>query len=91
MTLSTIEVEYACQATKKAVWIWRLLNQLGFTQNKPTIIHTYIQGNLIVIKNHIHHNRTKHIDIQHHYVRDMVVAKEVKFLCCPHQACGLTF
>jgi hypothetical protein len=31
------------------------------------------------MKNPIHHKRTKHIDIQHHYVREMVAANEVAF------------
>lgn len=31
MALST------CQATKEIIWIQNLLNELGFTQNKPTI------------------------------------------------------
>jgi hypothetical protein len=34
------------------------------------------------MKNHVHHKRTKHIDIQHNYVREMVAANEVAFEYC---------
>jgi hypothetical protein len=52
-----------------------------------TRIHTkqtYNPRSLILIKNHVHHNLTKHIDIQQHYVRDIVVAKEIDFLILPN-------
>jgi len=31
------------------------------------------------MRNPIHHKSTKHIDIQHHYAREMVIANEVAF------------
>jgi hypothetical protein len=34
------------------------------------------------MKNLIHHKSTKHIDIHHNYVREMVIANEVTFECC---------
>jgi hypothetical protein len=33
------------------------------------------------MKNPIHHKSTKHIDIQHNYVKEMVIANEVAFEC----------
>jgi hypothetical protein len=37
------------------------------------------QGSIILIKNPIHYNRTKHIDIRHHCIRKVVVACEIEF------------
>jgi hypothetical protein len=34
------------------------------------------------MKNPIHHKSTKHIDIPHHYAREMVIANEVAFEYC---------
>jgi hypothetical protein len=68
------------QATRKVVWSRRLLNELGFAQKEPTMIHIDSQGNITLIKNHVHHNKTKHIDIQHHYVRNVVVARKMLFV-----------
>ena len=43
----------------------------------------YNQGAIELAKNAKHHNRTKHIDICHHFVREQVVSKEIKFIYCP--------
>jgi hypothetical protein len=40
---------------------------------------------LALIKNPVHHQRTKHIDIIHHAVRERVVRGEVMFEFCPTQ------
>ncbi len=37
----------------------------------------------ILTKNPIHHIRTKHIDVQHHFVREQVENGEVRFEYCP--------
>jgi hypothetical protein len=38
--LFTIEVEYMVvnQATKKIMWLWKLLSELRFMQNEPIMI-----------------------------------------------------
>lgn len=78
MALSTTETKYIAisKATKKTMWLWNLLNELGFAQNEYIVIHI---DNQVPIKNLIHHKKTKHIDIQHHYKRYMVVVKEMQF------------
>jgi hypothetical protein len=45
MALSTTETKYMAisKATRKAMWLWNLLNELGFTQNESTVIHIYNQ------------------------------------------------
>ena len=35
-----------------------------------------------VAKNSIHHARTKHIDIQHHFVREKIESQEVEIIYC---------
>lgn len=47
-----------------------------------TIIFNDNQGNLALIKNLVHHKRTKHMDIQHHFVKEMMKAKAVSFQYC---------
>jgi hypothetical protein len=43
------------------------------------------QSALALIKNPVHYQRTKHIDIIHHAVRERVVRGEVMFEFCPTQ------
>ena len=35
------------------------------------------QSEIFLAKNHAYHSKTKHIDVQYHFVRDMVQAKRV--------------
>ena len=35
------------------------------------------QSAILLAKNHAYHSKTKHIDVQYHFVRDMVEAKRV--------------
>jgi hypothetical protein len=80
VALSSVEAEYmaATQATREAVWWRAFLSELGMpSTNTTTIIHSDSQGAIALSKNPEHHKRTKHIDIQHHYVREQVAAGSV--------------
>lgn len=52
--------------------------ELGFAQLSATTIYEDNQSCIALAKNPVHHARTKHIDIQHHFVREKVEAGEVK-------------
>jgi hypothetical protein len=60
------------QATKEAVWLRSLLTELHVnrSQTQATIIFGDNQGAIALAKNPQFHARTKHIDIQHHFVRE---------------------
>lgn len=64
-------------AIREAMWLRKLLEELGFPQKDATIIFSDNQGSLTLIKNLIHHKRIKHINIQHHFVKEMTNAKKV--------------
>lgn len=70
MALSSTEAEYIAltQATKEAIWLRFLLEELGFKQEGTTRIHEDNQSAIAIAKNPIQHARTKHIDIQYHFV-----------------------
>ena len=77
VALSTCEAEYIGQtnAAKEAIWLRRLLDEIQpKTANQPraTIIYCDNQGAIALAKNPQFHARTKHIDIQHHFVREKV-------------------
>ena len=83
VALSTCEAEYIgqTQATKEAVWLRGLLSQLNANDqshaSKTVVIYCDNQGAMTLAKNPQFHARTKHIDIQHHYVREQVTAGNV--------------
>ena len=74
MALSTAEVEYiaASMASCEAVWLRNLFSELfGFTLD-TTVILCDNQSGIRLSENPVFHDRSKHIDIRYHYIRDMV-------------------
>ena len=67
------------QATKEAIWWNQLLSGLKFKVPKPIDIRSDSQGAIALSKNPMLHSRTKHIDIQHHFVREQVELDTVQF------------
>jgi hypothetical protein len=59
------------QATKEAIWITKLMMDLGYMEEKKMmVIQCDNQGAISLTKNLTHHARTKHIDVQYHFVRE---------------------
>ncbi|KAH9685484.1 hypothetical protein KPL70_013981 [Citrus sinensis] len=73
VALSTTEAEYmaATQACKEAIWIQRLLEELGHKQQKIPVFCDS-QSALHIARNPAFHSRTKHIGVQYHFVREVV-------------------
>lgn len=84
VALSTTEAEYMAltQCTKEAVWLKRLLCDLHYHQVGPIEILEDNQGCMALAKNPVSHARTKHIDIQHHFIREKVQSGEVELRYC---------
>jgi hypothetical protein len=72
VALSSVEAEYMAisLATQEAVWLRLVLEELGFAQGEATRLLVDNQGAIALARNSVHHQRTKHIDIRHHYVRE---------------------
>ena len=73
VALSTTEAEYmaATQACKEAIWIKRLMDELGHKQEK-IVLFCDSQSALHIARNPAFHSRTKHIGVQYHFVREVV-------------------
>lgn len=87
IALSTTEAEYMATShcTKEAIWLRKLLADVGFTQEGATSIMCDNQGCIALAKNPTNHSRTKHIDIQHHFIRERVESGEIGLTYCPTQ------
>jgi hypothetical protein len=74
IALSSTEAEYVAlsEAGREACWLRNLYGELGFPQGAPTIIKGDNEGSVILTKNPQFHQRSKHIAIRHHWVRDLV-------------------
>eukprot|EP00253_Pinus_taeda_P017380 PITA_17380 len=78
VALSTSEAEYmaATHASKEAVWLQRLCSSMGLVQGAIRI-DCDSQSAIFLAKNPAYHSKTKHIDVQYHFVRDMIEDKKV--------------
>ena len=78
VALSTIEVEYmeTTHESKEAVWLQRLFLGIGLVQ-EVVRIDCDSQSETFIVKNPDYHSKTKQIDIQYHFVRDMLEENKV--------------
>jgi len=66
----------ATHASKEAVWLQRLCSSMGLVQ-EAIRIYGDNQSAIFLAKNPAYHSKTKHIDVQYHFVRDMIEEKKV--------------
>lgn len=85
VALSTAEAEYMslAEAVQEALYLRQLLHELGYTQTEPTTIFIDNQSAIKIAENPVQHQRTKHIDIKHHLVRDNIQNKHITLKYLP--------
>ena len=59
-------------ALKEQIWLLRFLREIGYDISNQNIVYIDNQGAIALAHNPEHHARTKHIDIQYHFVRNCV-------------------
>jgi hypothetical protein len=74
VALSTAEAEYAAavHATKQVLWVRNLYQELGLPTDTPSIVQSDNQAAIAISHHPEFHARTKHIDIDMHFLRDHV-------------------
>jgi len=79
VSTSTSESEYVAvsEAAKEAVWLRGMLEELGCRQPQ-TSLHGDNQGSIHLANRPAIHSRTKHIDIRHHLIRELIERGIVK-------------
>ena len=59
-----------------------MLKHLGFPQENSTYIYIDNRSAIALAKNPVYHERSKHIDTCHHFIREHVKNKEVELISC---------
>ena len=74
VALSTYEAEYVAAATTacQVVSLRRLLGELTGVEAHPPVLMVDNQPAIALAKNPILHDRSKHIDVKFHFLRDYV-------------------
>ena len=80
MASSTAEAEYvaACSASCEAVWLRKILSDLFDLQLDSTCIYCDNHSCVKLSENLVFYDKSKHIEIKYHYIRDMVQRGAVK-------------
>jgi hypothetical protein len=82
---STVEAEYMAtsHSAKEAIWLRQLMADVGCAQEDATTIMSDNQGSISLAKNPTHHSRTKHIDVQYHFIREKLEMGVIALKYCP--------
>ena len=83
VALSSTEAEYMAvtDASKEAIWLRRLYEEIRpnpQTRPNPQCIFVDNNGAIELAKNQRQNDRSKHIDIKHHFIREAVESKLVE-------------
>eukprot|EP00253_Pinus_taeda_P018020 PITA_18020 len=77
VALSSTEAEYMAtsQASCEAIWMQKILVGLFDQRMDPIVIYCDNQSCIKLSQNRVFHDRSKHIDIWYHHLRDYVVRR----------------
>jgi hypothetical protein len=77
---SSAEAEYRSMATTtcELKWLKGILSNLGVVHDEPMIIHCDSQAAIHIAKNPVFHERTKHIEVDCHFVRNEVLKNNIR-------------
>jgi len=81
VVLSTTEVKYIAmmEATKEAIWLQGLLDDLGIEQDLLKI-NCDSTSAIYLAKKQVYHARTKHIDVKLYIVREILDEGDIELL-----------
>ncbi|KAL6182226.1 hypothetical protein ACLB2K_043649 [Fragaria x ananassa] len=82
--LSSAEAEYVAAASSacQAIWLRRIFEDMGEKQENATRIFSDNKSAIAMAKNPVCHNKTKHIKIKHHFLREASTNKEIELHYC---------
>ena len=85
VALSSMESEYmaASAAAQEAIWLNRLLGELGFKTLRPITIYEDNKAAILFLDHSGNHRRSKHIDIRKYFIREAVINGEIKLEYIP--------
>ncbi|GJT52209.1 retrotransposon protein, putative, ty1-copia subclass [Tanacetum coccineum] len=79
VALSTTEAEYMAltEAVKESIWLKGLLIELGVNL-RSVVVNCDNQSAIHLSRNAMFHERTKHINVRYHFIREIVESKEIR-------------
>ncbi|GAB2287999.1 hypothetical protein Dimus_037972 [Dionaea muscipula] len=80
VALSSSEAEYVAAAAgvSHALWLSKLLAELNLKYDEPMVMCIDNQSAIAIARNPVYHDRSKHIDVRFHFLREAIAKKEVE-------------
>lgn len=85
LSTSTTEAEYIAlgHVAKEAVWIRRFINEMRLEFVESITLHSDNEMSIALTRNAESQHQTKHIDVQHHYIRELINKGELTIKWIP--------
>jgi hypothetical protein len=85
VALSSAEAEYmaAVEVVKEVMWLQQLLEEVHCKVKQPTEVFIDNQSAIAIAKDDVQHERTKHINIKYHFVKEEVKNENIKLIYIP--------
>jgi hypothetical protein len=89
VSLSSAEAEYMALAatTQEVKWVSQFLHELLHVSGMSLCVNMSVyvdnQAAMLISKNDVYHDRTKHIDIRYHFIRDAIKSGLCKLVWVP--------
>lgn len=85
VTVSSTEAEYVAltEATKEGLWLKKLLKDFNQHIKYPILMYQDNTSCIKMLTSDKVNNRTKHIDVRYHFVKNLVKEKQFNVIHCP--------
>ena len=80
VALSTVEAEYVAMSrcAQQMIWMQSWLDEVDIPHDTPGLIKGDNRGAIALTKNTKDHGKVKHIDIRHHYIRELIRSEAIR-------------
>ena len=87
VALSTAEAEYVAisEAAKEALYLRKILAEFKQTSEKPVVLFEDNSAAATWTRNETDHQKSRHIDVRYHHIRDHVAKGDIVVHMCPTQ------
>ncbi|RVW63221.1 Retrovirus-related Pol polyprotein from transposon RE1 [Vitis vinifera] len=82
---SSAEAEFRAMAHDicEEIWLRRVLKELKISDEEPMKMFCDNQSTISIAKNPVHHDRTKHVEIDRHFIKEKIEEGIIKMLYVP--------
>ena len=71
------------EAGQELLWLRNMMESFGLKDLNPTILQSDNMGAIHLTSKSVFHGRTKHVEIQYHWIREIVDQGKVVIKHCP--------